>query len=113
MKTSKIPAQQNAILGFLTTVVNEFGSFQLNVKSLLTYVMGTNVLVIIGNKRQGLGNSKMDVKESAIVCICYLYEQLGDVIKTMIDQGELNDLLKKKVMERIDAISYICMLCDY
>lgn len=43
MKTSKIPAQQNAILSFVTTIIHEFGSFQLNVKSLLTYIMGPNV----------------------------------------------------------------------
>lgn len=38
--------------------------------------------------------------------ICHLYQQCGDVIKMMIQQSELNDLLKKKVMEQLNTIMY-------
>ena len=50
---------------------------------------------------QGLGNSKNDVKESAIGVVCSMFEQLGDVVVVLIQSSELNDLLKKKVMDQI------------
>lgn len=55
---------------------------------------------------QGLGNSKPEVKENATKVICQLYQQCGDVVKMMVQQSELNDLLKKKVMEQLDTTMY-------
>lgn len=47
----------------------------------------------------------MDVKETAIRLVCVMYEQMGEVIKTMVNQSDLNELLKKKVMERLETIT--------
>lgn len=43
MEKSKIALQQNAVLLYLDTMVNEFGSSSLNVKSVLTYALGPMV----------------------------------------------------------------------
>lgn len=51
----------------------------------------------------------MDVREKAIDLICVLYQQLGEVVQTIIEQGDLNELLLKKVTERLKSTSYeIC-----
>lgn len=43
MEKSKIALQQNAVLLYLDTMVNEFGSSSLDVKSVLTYALGPMV----------------------------------------------------------------------
>lgn len=50
---------------------------------------------------QGLGNSKPEVKTAATQLICLLYQQLGEVVKEVVMQSELNELLKKKVMDAL------------
>lgn len=43
MEKSKIALQQNAVLSLLSTIVTDFGAVNINVKLLLSYVMGANV----------------------------------------------------------------------
>lgn len=53
----------------------------------------------------------MDVREKAIDLICVLYQQLGEIVQTIIEQGDLNELLLKKVTERLKTTSYkICLV---
>lgn len=52
----------------------------------------------------------MDVREKAIDLICVLYQQLGEIVQTIIEQGDLNELLLKKVTERLKSTSYIICL---
>lgn len=34
--------------------------------------------------------------------MCLLYRQLGEVVRAIVTQSDLNDLLKKKVLEALD-----------
>ena len=41
------------------------------------------------------------MKNSAITVLCTLYRQCGETIEMMIDQSDLNELLKKTVKENL------------
>lgn len=46
MEKSRIPAQQNSILSFFSSIIQEFGAIHLDLKLLLPYVIGPNVRFI-------------------------------------------------------------------
>ena len=46
------------------------------------------------------------MKTSSIQLICSFYRQLGPAVRSLVDQSDINELLKKKVMEAIDGTDY-------
>ena len=96
MSKSKIPVQQKAALQILLRLVTEFGANSLDLKSLFVYLKSD----------QALTNTHVDVKTQAIEVISSLHRQIGPIIRQLVVQSGLNDLLTKSVEEAIAASPY-------
>ena len=96
MQKSKVPLQQKAALSILLRLVNEFGAFALDLKLLFSYIKSDQCLL----------NSHVEVKNQAIEVLCVLYKQLGAVVRSLVEQSGISDLLKKSVMDSLDAVAY-------
>ena len=96
MQSSRIPAQQVAVLSLLLRLVNEFGASSVNLKDLLSYVQS----------EKGLLSTNPEVKKRSIEVVCALHRQLGNVVRTLIEQCGLNDLLLKTVMTSLDEAPF-------
>ena len=92
MQNSRIPAQQVSVLSLFQQLVRDFGASVIDLKSLLSYVQG----------EKGLLSTNPEVKKQSIELVCALHRQLGDVVRTLIQQCGLNDLLLKTVMTSLD-----------
>ena len=96
MQKSKVPLQQKAALSILLRLVNEFGAFALDLKLLFSYIKSDQCLL----------NSHVEVKNQAIEVLCVLYKQLGAVVRSLVEQSGISELLKKSVMDSLDAVAY-------
>lgn len=96
MSKSKIPVQQKAALQIFLRLVTEFGANSLDLKSLFTYL----------KSEQALANSHVEVKTQAIEVISNLHRQIGPVVRQLVLQSGLNELLKKSVEEALDAAPF-------
>lgn len=92
MQNSRIPAQQVSVLSLFQQLVGAFGASAIDLKSLLSYVQG----------EKGLLSTNPEVKKQSIELVCALHRQLGDVVRALIQQCGLNDLLLKTVMASLD-----------
>lgn len=44
------------------------------------------------------------MKDAAIGVLCVLYKQLGEEVKEVVNQSDINALLKKKVLEEMNSV---------
>ena len=44
------------------------------------------------------------MKDAAIGVLCALYKQLGEEVKEVVNQSDINALLKKKVLEEMRSV---------
>lgn len=96
MQKSKVPVQQKAAVSILLRLVNEFGAFSLDLKVLFAYIKSDQCLL----------NSHVEVKNQAVELLRVLYQQLGAVVRSLIEQSGISDLLKKTVMDALDGVAF-------
>ena len=96
MQKSKGPVQQKAAVSILLRLVNEFGAFSLDLKVLFAYIKSDQCLL----------NSHVEVKNQAVELLRVLYQQLGAVVRSLIEQSGISDLLKKTVMDALDGVAF-------
>ena len=96
MQKSKVPVQQKAAVSILLRLVNEFGAFALDLKMLFAYIKSEQCLL----------NSHVEVKNQTIELLRVLYQQLGPVVQSLIEQSGISDLQKKAVMDALDGVTY-------
>ena len=102
MQNSRIPTQQVSVLSLFQQLVGAFGASAIDLKSLLSYVQG----------EKGLLSTNPEVKKQSIELVCALHRQLGDVVRALIQQCGLNDLLLKTVMTSLDEAPFDPHLAD-
>lgn len=76
--------------------MNEFGAFSLDLKVLFAYIKSDQCLL----------NSHVEVKNQAVELLRVLYQQLGAVVRSLIEQSGISDLLKKTVMDALDGVAF-------
>ena len=96
MQKSKVPVQQKAAVSIFLRLVNEFGAFSLDLKVLFAYIKSDQCLL----------NSHVEVKNQAVELLRVLYQQLGAVVRSLIEQSGISDLLKKTVMDALDGVAF-------
>ena len=96
MQKSKVPVQQKAAVSILLRLVNEFGAFSLDLKVLFAYIKSDQCLL----------NSHVEVKNQAVELLRVLYQPLGAVVRSLIEQSGISDLLKKTVMDALDGVAF-------
>lgn len=96
MSQSKIPLQQKAALMILSRVVNEFGSYSIDVKSLFSYLQS----------EQAILNTHVEVKNQTIAVFCSLHRQIGEVILQLLESSGLKEVLLKSIKESFESAPF-------
>ncbi|KAK8815186.1 hypothetical protein WA158_003398 [Blastocystis sp. Blastoise] len=92
----KAPTHHKSVFALLKTLTEDFGAMNIDLKNIMDYTKG----------QYGLGNSNPDCKNAAIDLLAAIHIQIGDVLRTLVQQANLNEYLLKTVMESFDKNPY-------